>query len=914
MATVFKALTRPPLLIGVPVAPALIVFFALFMAGLVFTKFLWVLIPLIFIFMRRKTAQDEHYFDLISLWLKTKGNPVINNFYGVSTISCQSYDAVDVTEFIDAMKLNQRAPLEKIIPYSSHIDKAIIKNRGSDLVATWEVDGEPFECQTQDVLDMLATQLNKAIVSYSGEAVTFYVHKVRRKFHDDLDSPSGNVFADKISSLYYAGIKTKPFYKVSIFVTLCFIPFNKEEKAERKTKGDRFKKKTQQDAILRMNELRSSVESMLQRYRPKALGLFEKNNRVYSSQISFYNYLITGAWQDVLVTNTPFYELLGSSDVFISSDSAQVNNFDSRRYFRSIEIKGFTKLTEPGLLDSLIYEPVEYVLTQSFTSMSKSEAKKAIHDQEKRLSSTQDDAVEEKEDLEIAKSMLTSGDISFGLYHYSLLVYADSLEQLIKDTNQIRSTLTDIGLIVTLSTLSLPAAFCAQLPGVYHLRPRLVPVSSQNFVELTSLHSVMSGKRDKTPWGEAIVIAKTNSQAPYYLNVHNTMMGQDDFNRKTTGNVKIIGTTGSGKTVLLTFLQNAFQKYANPESFSPQAKSKRMTTVYFDKDRGAELNVRALGGEYFRIKAGEPTGWNPFKLEPTKRNRAFVKNLMKLIVTRRGEVLTARQEIDLYQAVDDVMDLPRELRSYGITRVLETLNEPTTVQAQENGLRIRLSQWKKGADFGWVFDNDEDSFDISHIDNFGIDGTEFLDDEDTRSPIAFYLLYRVTSLLDGRRLVLILDEFWKWLANDAFADFVYNKLKTIRKLNGIVIFATQSLDEVLKHKISKATLEQTSTDIYLANPKADYAEYVEGAKVDPAHFEIIKNIDPESRQFLIVKTALRKGDVQKFAALVSFDLSCLGVYTKVLSGSEDNLEIFDSIFKPGMKPEQWLDAYLNLAL
>ncbi|GFV90244.1 type IV secretion system protein virB4 [Trichonephila clavipes] len=166
---------------------------------------------------------------------------------------------------------------------------------------------------------------------------------------------------------------------------------------------------------------------------------------------------------------------------------------------------------------------------------------------------------------------------------------------------------------------------------------------------------------------------------------------------------------------------------------------------------------------------------------------------MKLIVTRRGEVLTARQEIDLYQAVDDVMDLPRELRSYGITRVLETLNESTTVQAQENGLSIRLSQWKQGADFGWVFDNDEDSFDISHIDNFGIDGTEFLDDEDTRSPIAFYLLYRVTSLLDGRRLVLILDEFWKWLANDAFADFVYNKLKTIRKLNGIVIFANAIL-------------------------------------------------------------------------------------------------------------------------
>lgn len=127
MATVFKALTRPPLLIGVPVAPALIVFFVLFMAGLVFTKFLWVLIPIVFIYMRRKTSQDEHFFDLMLLWLKTKGNSVNNNFYGVSTISCQSYDAVDVTEFIDAMKLNQRAPLEKSFPIRHTLIKRLLK-------------------------------------------------------------------------------------------------------------------------------------------------------------------------------------------------------------------------------------------------------------------------------------------------------------------------------------------------------------------------------------------------------------------------------------------------------------------------------------------------------------------------------------------------------------------------------------------------------------------------------------------------------------------------------------------------------------------------------------------------------------------------------------------------------------------
>ncbi|MBA1984311.1 hypothetical protein HLX71_25485, partial [Escherichia coli] len=78
------------------------------------------------------------------------------------------------------------------------------------------------------------------------------------------------------------------------------------------------------------------------------------------------------------------------------------------------------------------------------------------------------------------------------------------------------------------------------------------------------------------------------------------------------------------------------------------------------------------------------------------------------------------------------------------------------------------------------------------VDNFGIDGTEFLDDDDIRGPVTFYLLYRVTSLLDGRRLVMFMDEFWRWLADVEFSRFSLNMLKVIRKLNGIFVPATQS--------------------------------------------------------------------------------------------------------------------------
>ncbi len=83
-------------------------------------------------------------------------------------------------------------------------------------------------------------------------------------------------------------------------------------------------------------------------------------------------------------------------------------------------------------------------------------------------------------------------------------------------------------------------------------------------------------------------------------------------------------------------------------------------------------------------------------------------------------------------------------------------------------------------------------------------------------------------------------------------------------------------------------------------------------KVPERYFNIIKNLDPLSRQFLIVKSSLYKGDLNDFAALVTLDLSGLGVTTKLLSTDKDDLEVFDSLFQDGMRPDEWVDAYLKL--
>ncbi|WP_392431330.1 VirB3 family type IV secretion system protein [Yersinia sp. HM-2024] len=915
MATLNKALTRPAAIAGIPLVPFVIVSGAIVLLSVYLSYYLVLLLIPAWLEMKAKARTDIHYFGLLWLAFKTRGRFATNKHFGANAMLANRYDAVDISEFIKKMKLNERVTLDKHIPYSSHVHPQVIRNRHGDLVSTWELGGTVFECEDEHHLTLMSTHLNNVIRSYEGLPVTFYLHRIREKYQDAFAANSGIPFSDDLTALYYQPIKEKPLWRHRLFFTLCYAPFSRLEKKAMKAQPSGKRTAALDDALKIMLEYRDALASALSRYTATPLEVYEENRRVYSSQLSFYHRLLTGQWQKVAVTRSPFYDTLSTPDVFFTTDTAECQTVGGSRFFRSLEIKDYSPDTATGLLDALLYAESEYVMTQSFTCMARDEAQTHIRLAEKRLNSAADDALSQREELIVLRDLLQSGHVSCGKYHFSLLVSSDSADQVVKDANALAQPFADLGIMTTLSTLSLPAAYLSQLPGVYTLRPRLVAVSSQNFADMASLHNFHPHKRNGNPWGEAIAIMTSPGGGGYYLNLHDSQAGRDDFNEKTPGNTAIIGKTGSGKTMLMTVMQQLMQKYRNPATFSESAPHKQLTTVYFDKDRAAEMAIRQMGGRYFRLRTGVPTGFNPFALAPTKRNISFIKQLVRMLCRRNSKPLDPRDEERISTAVDTIMlDYPPQYRRYGITRLLEVLPEPPTKEARTNGLRIRLKQWAQGGEFGWVFDNETDTFDISDIDNVGIDGTEFLDDDDIRGPITFYLLYRVTGLLDGRRLVMFMDEFWKWLADVEFSRFSLNMLKVIRKLNGIFVPATQSPDEIVKHPIAPAIIEQCGTQIFLANPKASRADYVEKMKVPDSVYDIVRHLDPGERYMVILKTPLWAGETRPFVSMAKMDLSGLGKITRMLSGSEDNLKLFDALYQEGMQPDDWKDAFLEQAL
>ena len=130
--------------------------------------------------------------------------------------------------------------------------------------------------------------------------------------------------------------------------------------------------------------------------------------------------------------------------------------------------------------------------------------------------------------------------------------------------------------------------------------------------------------------------------------------------------------------------------------------------------------------------------------------------------------------------------------------------------------------------------------------------TEFLDHAQTRPPITLYLFHLVRQLLDGRRLVCWMDEFWRLLSDPAFESFAKDGPKTWRKLNAVMCLATQSPSDVLQSSISRTLVEQTPTKMFFPNSDANYAEYTEGFGLTEREFRLIKEeLEPGSRMFLV---------------------------------------------------------------
>ncbi len=804
-------------------------------------------------------------------------------------------------------QINNERPLASFLPYSSHASPNTIVTREGDYVRTWRVAGIAFETQDKEDLLLRKDQLNTLLRSIASDNVALWTHGVRRKTSDRLKSYYDNDFCAALDKKYYDSFVGYRMMSNELYLTLVYRPNPSRvgklfTKAARRSPTEILEERTR--ALRRMDEIAYQIESGLHRYGGddrngiETLSTYEDEKGVLcSKQLEFLNFLLTGEWQKVRVPKAPLNDYLGTAWVFVGTETIEIRSPNSTRFARCIDFKDYTDHTEPGILNGLMYSNFEYVITQSFSFMSKRDGKDFLSRQQQQLMNAEDGSATQIVEMSAAIDDLQAGKFVMGEYHYSLMIFGDDMDKVRGNTASALQILQDEGFLAALVGTATDAAFYAQLPCNWRYRPRVAGLTSLNFAGLSCFHNFRAGKRDGNPWGQAITLLKTPSGQPAYLNFHYSKGDEDNFDKKLLGNTRIIGQSGSGKTVLMNFCLTQAQKYAH---------NARMCNVFFDKDQGAKATILAIGGKYLAIKNGEPTGFNPFQMEPTDDNILFLERLVRVLVSGEGQRVTTTDEMRISHAVRTVMRMRHELRR--LSTVLQNITEGADKEDRENSVAKRLSKWcyddgngKRGT-FWWVLDCPQDQIDFTTHRNYGFDGTDFLDNVDVRTPISMYLLHRMETVIDGRRFIYWMDEAWKWVDDEAFADFAGNKQLTIRKQNGLGVFATQMPSSLLKSKIASQLVQQVATEIYLPNPKADYHEYTDGFKVTNEEFDIIRAMDEESRMFLV-----KQGHQSMICKL---DLGGFSDELAILSGSSDNNELLDQIIEEvGDDPSRWVPVF-----
>ena len=516
-----------------------------------------------------------------------------------------------------------------------------------------------------------------------------------------------------------------------------------------------------------------------------------------------------------------------------------------------------------------------------------------------------DFAVSQAEELTSALDALTSNEFVMGDHHFSLQLMADlgeavgasasaRLKSLNDDVALARSLLADTGMLVAREDLALEAAFWAQLPGNFAVRPRKAPITSRNLAAMSPFLNFPAGREHGNHWGDALSLLVTSARSPYHFSLHaSDPTDPEGGSRKDTGHTLMCGPTGSGKTVFIGFLIAMLARQG-------------ATQVIFDKDRGLEILVRALGGDYFPLKNGVATGFNPLQLPVTPANVEFLKiwlrELSRSATGTSGNTSPVREQADLDQALRGTLAL--DLSERRLSRLVEFLD-----RTNPEGLHARLSRWCAATqgDYAWVFDNPVDTL-ASRLGaraTMGFDVTEFLDNPVTRPPITLYLFHRVRELLDGRRLVCWMDEFWRLLSDAAFESFAKDGPKTWRKLNGVMCLATQSAGDVLDSPISRTLIEQTPTKVFFPNSDADHREYTEGFGLSEREFRLIKEqLEPGSRLFLVKQT--------HHSVVCQLDLKGFEAELAVISGRASRVaQMHDLIAASRPDPAAWLPTFMS---
>ncbi|PYD61943.1 conjugal transfer protein TrbE [Gluconacetobacter entanii] len=793
---------------------------------------------------------------------------------------------------------SRAAVLSDFLPWAALVGEGVVLNKDGSFQRTARIRGPDLDSATPAELVGVTGRLNSALRRLgSGWAVFVEAQRTPATLYPESDFPdaaSQMVDLERREAFEDEGVHFESRY----FLTLVWLPpVETSGRAERLLyEGMERDGHDPQGLVRGFIDRTDRLLALLDGFMPEAAWLNDVETLTYlHSTISTRSQRVRvpeiPMHLDALLVDQP---LAGGLEPKLGS-----------AFLKTLTITGFPSRTFPGILDDLNRLAIPYRWSTRAILLDKTDATKVLTKIRRQWFAKRksivaiirevmtneasvlvdNDAANKAADADLALQSLGADDVGQAYITATVTVWDGSVSIAAEKLRLVEKIIQGRDFTCMAESLNAVEAWLGSLPGHVYANVRQPPVSTLNLAHMIPLSAVWAGpERDGHFNAPPLFYGKTAGATPFRFSLH---VGD-------VGHTLIAGPTGAGKSVLLALMVLQFRRYAGAQvfvfDFGGSLRAATLAMAWDWHDLGGGLTEQE-GADHGAGEQGSGVSLQPLARIDDPTERAWASEWLGQILVREGVILIPEVKSYLWSALNSLASSPAHERTLsGVVALL-----------QSNALKQALAPYCLGGPYGRLLDADAERLGEADVVVFE---TEGLIGSGAASSVLSYLFHRIEGRLYGRPTLLVIDEGWLVLDDGDFAGQLREWLKTLRKKNASVVFATQSLSDIANSSIAPAVVESCPTRIFLPNERA----------IEPQIAAIYRDFGLNERQITIIARAASKREyycqIRRGNRLFELGLGPVALALCAASGKDDH-RLIDQVLaehgRDGFLPA-WFEA------
>ncbi|GAB5457317.1 MAG: conjugal transfer protein TrbE [Henriciella sp.] len=717
------------------------------------------------------------------------------------------------------------------LPWACLVAPGIVLNKDGGFQKTFRYRGPDLESSTEDQLVAVTARVNNVLRRF-GSGWALFFEAVRSPASDypcsDFpDAPTWLVDQERCLRSEQTGTQFESAY----YLTLFWLPPADASGSAEQALIERPVKADNDDWHRRLETFQMQAARTLDLL---SVSLAEIAPLSDAETLTYLHACVSSKRHPVIVPELPvFLDAILADEDFCGGLEPMIGD----AHLRTLTILGFPASTLPGILDELNRQGFAYRWCTRFIAMDKARAEKVLtrkrrHWFAKRKSVgavlretlfneqaalLDSDADNKASDADAALQELGSDLVSYGYVTTTITVMDNDRTAVDESLRAAERIINGRGFTAIRETLNAVEAWLGSLPGHVYANVRQPILHTLNLAHMIPISAVWAGDAENAHLkGPALISAQTEGATPFRLNLH---VGD-------VGHTLVVGPTGAGKSVLLSLLAMQWRRYESAQVF------------VFDKGHSARAAMLAVGGVQIDFGGDDHPSLQPLQDIDTEHGAGFAADWLAGLCETEGLTMTPDLRASLWDG----------LQALGETPVVERTLTGLSLLLQSPELKAAIHPFTLEGPYGRLLDADSESLTLSDVACFEME--TLMQSGAAAAPVITYLFHRLEERFTGAPTLLILDEAWLFLDNPMFAARIREWLKTLRKKNVSVVFATQSLADIDRSSIAPALVESCPTRIFLPNERA----------MEPQSRETYERFGLNARQIEIISRAAPKQD------------------------------------------------------